>query len=71
MNWARQNCHLSNLCNNSIRWISDDIITFLSREVKRGSVYDGIILDPPAFGRGKKGSIWKLSKDLPQLMCLI
>jgi len=71
VNWARQNCRLSNLGNNSIRWISDDIITFLSREVKRGSVYDGIILDPPAFGRGKKGSIWKLSKDLPQLMCLI
>ena len=71
VNWAKQNCRLSHLENNSIRWIVDDIIAFLTREVKRGSVYDGIILDPPAFGRGKKGSIWKISRDLSKLMQLI
>ena len=71
VNWAKQNCHLSNLEDNSIRWIVDDIIAFLTREVKRGSVYDGIILDPPAFGRGKKRTIWKLEKDLPKLIRLV
>ena len=71
VNWAKQNCRLSNLENNSIRWIVDDIITFLSREVRRGSVYDGIILDPPAFGHGKKGAIWKIGRDLPKLMKLV
>ena len=49
----------------------DDIISFLTREVKRGILYDGIILDPPAFGRGNKSTTWKLSRDLPKLMNLI
>ncbi|MDP8201994.1 MAG: class I SAM-dependent methyltransferase [Candidatus Tenebribacter burtonii] len=71
INWAKQNCRLSNLENNNIRWIIDDIISFLSREVKRGSVYDGIILDPPAFGHGKKGTTWKIGRDLPKLMKLV
>ncbi len=71
VNWAKQNCRLSNLENTNIRWIVDDIISFLTREVKRGTVYDGVILDPPAFGRGKKSSIWKIGKDLPELMKLV
>jgi len=71
VNWAKQNCHLSKLENNNIRWIVDDIITYLTREVKRGSVYDGIILDPPAFGHGKKGTTWKINRDLPKLMQLV
>ena len=71
VNWAKQNCRLSNLENTNIRWIVDDIISFLTREVKRGSVYDGIILDPPAFGRGKKSSIWKIGRDLQKLMKLV
>ncbi|MCK4956202.1 MAG: class I SAM-dependent methyltransferase [Candidatus Cloacimonetes bacterium] len=69
--WAKQNCQLSHLENNHIRWYIDDIINFLTREVKRGNTYDGIILDPPAFGRGKKGVTWKISRDLPKLMHLI
>ena len=48
--------------------IVDDIRTFLKREQNRGVRYDGIILDPPAFGRSKKGGIWKISRDLPELM---
>jgi 23S rRNA (cytosine1962-C5)-methyltransferase len=71
VNWAKQNCRLSHQGNNHIRWIVDDILAFLTREVKRGSVYDGIILDPPAFGRGKKGATWKLNRDLPKLMKLV
>ena len=71
VNWAKRNCILSHLENHRIRWIVDDIIAFLTREVKRGSVYDGIILDPPAFGHGKKGSTWKLNRDLPKLMHLV
>jgi 23S rRNA (cytosine1962-C5)-methyltransferase len=71
VNWAKQNCKLSHLENNHIRWIVDDIIAFLTREVKRGSVYDGIILDPPAFGHGKKGATWKISRNLPKLMHLV
>ena len=69
--WARENCRLSNLENNNIRWIVDDIIKFLTREFKRGNKYDGIILDPPAFGRGKKSATWKLDRDLPKLMQLV
>jgi len=69
--WAQQNCRLSGLEGNKIRWIVDDIITFLTREVKRGTRYDGIILDPPAFGRGKKSATWKLDRDLPKLMQLV
>ena len=71
VNWAKQNCKLSSLENNHIRWIVDDIIAFLTREVKRGVVYDGIILDPPAFGHGKKGATWRISRDLPKLMQLV
>jgi 23S rRNA (cytosine1962-C5)-methyltransferase len=71
VNWAKENCRLSSLENNSIRWIVDDIIKFLSREVKRGKKYDGIILDPPAFGKGKKGITWKLNRDLSSLLQLV
>lgn len=71
VNWAKRNCQLSHLENNNIRWIVDDMITFLTREVKREIVYDGIILDPPAFGRGKKGATWKIGRDLPKLMQLV
>lgn len=71
VNWAKKNCILSNKDNNQIRWIVDDILLFMKREVKREIVYDGIILDPPAFGRGKKGAVWKIKRDLPKLIQLI
>ena len=51
----------------SVRWITDDCLTFLEREVRRGNTYEGLIFDPPAFGRGGNGKIWKLDKDLPVL----
>ena len=67
INWAKRNAELSGLGDASVRWICDDVMKFLEREIRRGQKYDAIILDPPAFGRGG-GKIWKIEKDLPCLM---
>ena len=67
VSWARKNAELSGLEKNPIRWIVDDVVKFMEREVKRGKKYDGIILDPPAFGRGANGT-WKIERDLPRLL---
>ena len=66
--WARENQALSNLADAPIRWIIDDARKFVEREVRRGSRYDGIILDPPKFGRGPKGEVWNLFADLKPLL---
>lgn len=66
--WARDNQALSNLSDRPIRWIVEDALTFVSREVRRGNKYDALILDPPRFGRGPKGEIWKLDESLPELL---
>ena len=66
--WARENQALSRLTEASIRWIVDDASKFVQREVRRGAKYDGIILDPPKFGRGPKGEIWEVYKSLPDLL---
>ncbi len=66
--WAKKNAELSGLGSNDIRWIVDDVMTFLTREYKRGVKYDGVILDPPAFGRGKDGKTWSLKKNLGELL---
>lgn len=68
--WARENQELSGLQELPIRWILDDALDFIKREVKRGNRYDGIIMDPPSFGRGPKGQVWKVEEDLPQLLTL-
>jgi 23S rRNA (cytosine1962-C5)-methyltransferase len=68
MTWARENQSLSGLDSAPIRWLIEDVAKFVKREVRRGSYYDGIILDPPAFGRGPKGEIWRFSDDVPALM---
>jgi 23S rRNA (cytosine1962-C5)-methyltransferase len=65
--WARENQSLSGLDASPIRWIVDDALKFVEREVRRGAKYDGIILDPPKFGRGPKGEIWEVYKSLPDL----
>ena len=65
--WARRNAELSGLADRPIRWIVDDVMKFMGREIKRGSRYDAFILDPPAFGRGPGGS-WQLARDLPKLL---
>ncbi len=66
--WARENQELSGLSSKPIRWIVDDAQKFVQREGRRGTKYDGIILDPPKFGRGPKGEIWEVYKSLPSLL---
>jgi len=68
VSWARQNQELSGLSDKPIRWIVDDASKFVQRESRRGSKYDGIILDPPKFGRGPKGEVWEVYKSLPDLL---
>lgn len=65
---ARQNQALSGLAEKPIRWIVDDALKFLKREIRRGVRYDGIILDPPKFGRGPKGEVWEFFELLPNLL---
>lgn len=65
---ARENAALNGLENAPIRWIIDDVNKFLGREIKRGNKYDGIILDPPSFGRGKTGEVFKIESDIGQLL---
>lgn len=66
--WAQENAILNGLDKAPIRWITDDVIKFLKREVRRGQHYDGIVLDPPTFGRGAKGEVFKIESDLPLLL---
>ena len=66
--WARENASLNDLTKAPIRWIIDDAAKFLMREIKRGVSYDGIILDPPSFGRGSKGEVFKIERDIHELL---
>lgn len=66
--WASENQKLSRLQDKPIRWIADDALKFVKREERRGVKYDGIIMDPPKFGRGPKGEVWQFEKDFPELM---
>jgi len=66
--WARENQALSGLLDKPIRWIVDDALKFVRREARRGAKYDGILLDPPKFGRGPKGEVWEVYKSLPVLL---
>ncbi len=68
--WAHVNAELSGLKDAPIRWIVDDVILFLKREVKRGRKYDAIIMDPPSFGHGPKDELWKIEEDFLSLMDL-
>jgi len=66
--WARENQTLSGLEQKPIRWIPEDALKYVEREARRGSKYDGIIIDPPKFGRGPNGEIWKLEDSLGKLI---
>jgi 23S rRNA (cytosine1962-C5)-methyltransferase len=68
ISWAIENQKLSGLTEKPIRWIVDDALKFVKREERRGNKYDGIIMDPPKFGRGPKGEVWQFEKDLPELL---
>jgi 23S rRNA (cytosine1962-C5)-methyltransferase len=64
---ARENAALSGLDDRPIRWICEDARRYVQREVRRGSKYEGVILDPPKYGRGPEGEVWRLFEDLPKL----
>jgi 23S rRNA (cytosine1962-C5)-methyltransferase len=68
VSWARENQALSGLEEKPIRWIVEDAVKYMQREEKRGVRYDGVILDPPKFGRGPKGEVWEVYKSLPHLL---
>ncbi len=66
--WARENQLLSGLGEKPVRWIVDDALKFVEREGRRGVKYDGILLDPPKFGRGPKGEVWEVYQSLPEIL---
>ena len=68
VDWARENGKLNGLEKAPIRWIVDDALKFLKREINRGVLYEGIILDPPTFGRGNKGEVFKIERDIIPLL---
>jgi 23S rRNA (cytosine1962-C5)-methyltransferase len=68
VDWAKENAALSGLSGAPIRWIVDDAQKFIGKEIRRGKKYDAIILDPPSFGRGAKGEVWKIEDDITKLL---
>ncbi len=62
--WAKENARSSGLADAPIRWIVDDCVKFVEREIRRGNTYDAIIMDPPSYGRGPKGEIWKIETSI-------
>jgi 23S rRNA (cytosine1962-C5)-methyltransferase len=66
--WARENAALSGVAADTLRYITDDALKFVEREIRRGSLYDGIILDPPAFGRGPDGEVWRIEEDIVPML---
>ena len=66
--YGKANQELSGIGEKPIRWIADDVLKFMRREVRRGNTYDAIVLDPPKFGRGPKNETWRLEENLPELL---
>ena len=62
--WAKENAAVSSLSEAPVRWLVDDCVKFVEREIRRGNKYDGIIMDPPSYGRGPKGEIWKIEESI-------
>ncbi len=68
VNWARENAAASGLSHAPVRYLVDDCVKFVEREIRRGNRYDGIVMDPPSYGRGPKGEIWKLEEKVYPLV---
>ncbi|MDD4378119.1 MAG: class I SAM-dependent methyltransferase [Eubacteriales bacterium] len=68
VSWAKENLQLSKLSNKKVRFIVDDVVKFVQREIRRGNKYEAIIMDPPSYGRGPKGEIWKIEEKLYELI---
>lgn len=70
VNWAKENVSSSGLRERSVRFLVDDVVKFVNREIRRNNKYDMIIMDPPSYGRGKNGEVWSIEKDINNLLCL-
>lgn len=70
IDWAKENVKVNNLENKPIRYLVDDVVKFVKREIRRGNKYDGIIMDPPSYGRGANGEVWSLDENLDDLIKL-
>ena len=68
--WAKENAATSGLADCPVRWLVDDCKKFVEREIRRGNKYDGIVMDPPSYGRGPNGEVWKLENNLEELLTL-
>ena len=68
VNWAKENAAASGVADKNVRWLVDDCMKFVKREIRRGKKYDAIIMDPPSYGRGPSGEIWKLEQSLCELL---
>ena len=68
VNWAKENAAASGLADRPVRWLVDDCIKFVQRELRRGSRYEAVIMDPPSYGRGPKGEIWKIEDEIHSLI---
>ena len=68
--WAKENAQSSGIADKPVRWLVDDCVKFVQREIRRGNRYDGIIMDPPSYGRGPGGEVWKLEEQLYSLVDL-
>ena len=66
--WAKENAEASNLSGRPVRWLVDDCLKFVKREIRRGNKYDAIIMDPPSYGRGPNGEVWKLEQQIHELL---
>ena len=70
VNWAKENVQSSNLADRKVRYIVDDVTKFVNREIRRGNKYDAIIMDPPSYGRGTNGEVWKFEDNIYKLVQL-
>ncbi len=66
--WGKENARASGLAERPMRWLVDDCVKFVERELRRGNTYDGILMDPPSYGRGPSGEVWKLEEKLSRLL---
>ena len=70
VNWEKENVSSSGLRERPVRFLVDDVVKFVNREIRRNNKYDMIIMDPPSYGRGKNGEVWSIEKDINNLLCL-
>ncbi len=68
VSWAKENAVVSGVGDRPVRWLVDDCLKFIAREIRRGNKYDGIVMDPPSYGRGPNGEVWKIEQQLDELL---